>query len=344
MSQIHLPFFQYAQCTHSSMEEVWHLVNNKLVEIDIKSKGPINKSESGYFSVSGDSKTSISYIKYGQKLGFDCTLDNALYLQFYCVGQGLSTINGHSNNKHHRTNIFLPQEHIHVQLDDNTEQIVLRIDAHFLQSLLQEKPNLNQLRSSVSFMRGIQSACTQLIFEMQQLKPLESSSHILDRFYQRFIDLSICNLTTAQCYPNHCSKTTSHALSLQPKKTTPVITELVRYIDKSADQPYSLDDLLLISGMSARNLYYLFQKELGTTPYKLHKHFGLQKVREALLSSEGTTKSITEHATDWGFMHVSRFSAIYKSTFGELPSTTLNKRKQLINALDNTKKILTPSL
>jgi len=331
MSQTLLPFFQYAQCTHSSMEDVWHLVNNKLVEIDITPKGSINKSESGYFSVSGGSKISISYIKYGQKLDFDCTLDNALYLQFYCVGQGLSTINGHSNKKHYRTNIFLPQEHIHVQLNDNTEQIVLRIDAYFLQSLLQEKPNLNQLRYSVNFLHGIQNACIQLVFEMQQLKPLENSDHILDSFYQRFIDLYICSLTTTQCYPGHCAKTTCHALNPHPKKTTSIITELVRYIDKSTDQPYSLDDLLMVSGMSARNLYYLFQKELGTTPYKLHKHFCLQKVREALLSSEGTTKTITEHAIDWGFTHVSRFSAIYKNTFGELPSATLNKRKQLTN-------------
>ncbi|SHK50224.1 Helix-turn-helix domain-containing protein [Pseudonocardia thermophila] len=45
----------------------------------------------------------------------------------------------------------------------------------------------------------------------------------------------------------------------------------------------------------------------------------LNRVRDAILASGGDAQ-VSEIATTWGFVHLGRFSQLYRRCFGQLPS------------------------
>jgi transcriptional regulator GlxA family with amidase domain len=51
----------------------------------------------------------------------------------------------------------------------------------------------------------------------------------------------------------------------------------------------------------------------------------LDRVRADLLRSDPQRVGVTQIATQWGFMHLSRFARQYRDLFNELPSTTLHR-------------------
>ena len=85
----------------------------------------------------------------------------------------------------------------------------------------------------------------------------------------------------------------------------------------------SMVDLCTQCETPERTLQYCFLRELGVTPMAYLRTVRLNRVRAALLSAEPPRRTITQIATDFGFVHLSRFAAHYKNMFGELPSETL---------------------
>ena len=72
-----------------------------------------------------------------------------------------------------------------------------------------------------------------------------------------------------------------------------------------------------------RTLQHYFLRELGCTPIAYLRTMRLHRVRATLLSADRSQRNITKIATDYGFVHLSRFAAQYQKLFGELPSETL---------------------
>jgi AraC family ethanolamine operon transcriptional activator len=93
-------------------------------------------------------------------------------------------------------------------------------------------------------------------------------------------------------------------------------------IDASNREPLSVVDLCRMTGVSRRTLEYAFQERFGLSPkaYTLARRLG--EVRAELRQDDGEL-SITRIANQWGFHHLSRFAALYRRQFGELPSETI---------------------
>jgi AraC family ethanolamine operon transcriptional activator len=93
-------------------------------------------------------------------------------------------------------------------------------------------------------------------------------------------------------------------------------------IDASDREPLSVVDLCRTAGVSRRTLEYAFQERFGLSPkaYMLTRRLG--EVR-AELRQDHAGQSITRIANQWGFDHLSRFAAMYRRQFGELPSETM---------------------
>ncbi|MCJ1705561.1 helix-turn-helix domain-containing protein [Rathayibacter sp. VKM Ac-2926] len=66
-----------------------------------------------------------------------------------------------------------------------------------------------------------------------------------------------------------------------------------------------------------------FRRTLDTTPMAYLRRQRLERVREELLVAAPGAVSVTEVATRWGFIHLSRFAAGYRAAFSENPSDTL---------------------
>jgi transcriptional regulator GlxA family with amidase domain len=90
------------------------------------------------------------------------------------------------------------------------------------------------------------------------------------------------------------------------------------------DSPIPLSRLCQVAGVSERGLRNAFYEVHGMGPKRWMMAERLQGVQVALKERRGITMTVTEVATDHGFYQLGRFAAIYKKTFGEMPSTTLH--------------------
>lgn len=110
---------------------------------------------------------------------------------------------------------------------------------------------------------------------------------------------------------------------------------LQRAIQKIQQEPewaFDLPQLARHAGASERNLYYLMKRQTGMTPYRFYQRCRLLRVRRRLVDCQCEEPHISWYAADEGFSHLGRFAALYRQHFGELPSETVQWRRQLLQA------------
>ena len=100
----------------------------------------------------------------------------------------------------------------------------------------------------------------------------------------------------------------------RPKKT---ILELIDFFYYNPENLLTTADMCSFLGVSRRTLFYDFKHYTGFTPHHVFKHIRLQAVHRNLLNQTG---NVTEMASRYNFHHLGEFSALYKNTYGELPS------------------------
>lgn len=87
-----------------------------------------------------------------------------------------------------------------------------------------------------------------------------------------------------------------------------------------------MPDVAAALGVSVRTLQQGFRQWRSTTPNEFLRETRLRLVHAELCRS-GEETDVTAVALRHGFTHLGRFSAYYQSAFGELPSTTLRRRR-----------------
>jgi AraC-like DNA-binding protein len=102
------------------------------------------------------------------------------------------------------------------------------------------------------------------------------------------------------------------------------VRRAVDYIQAHADQPLTLQDVTLVAGVSERALQVGFRRFLDTTPRAFLEKIRLENAHRDLTHAPGRA-SVTEVATKWGFMHLGRFSSLYRRSFGVSPSDSLRR-------------------
>lgn len=103
---------------------------------------------------------------------------------------------------------------------------------------------------------------------------------------------------------------------------TRIMARFERTIEEAGDKPIDMLELCRRSGTSRRSLEAVVQLRTGRSPQDYLRWRRLWRARAMLRRpAEGTT--VTDVAFRLGFWHLSRFAAVYASTFGERPSATL---------------------
>lgn len=87
-----------------------------------------------------------------------------------------------------------------------------------------------------------------------------------------------------------------------------------------------LDDVVSVSGVSARTLFKGFRDFRGTGPMAYLKGVRLDHARQDLVAAP--RRSVTDIAHAWGFAHLGHFARDYKARFGELPSNTRRQSRR----------------
>jgi AraC-like DNA-binding protein len=99
-----------------------------------------------------------------------------------------------------------------------------------------------------------------------------------------------------------------------------------QYVEANWEEPLTIENLVAVTGTSARSLFEAFQKHRGYSPMVFVKRIRLRKARE-ILTSGGSASSVTNVAYSCGFGNLGHFASAYRSTFGERPSETLAKAR-----------------
>jgi AraC-like DNA-binding protein len=86
-----------------------------------------------------------------------------------------------------------------------------------------------------------------------------------------------------------------------------------------------MDDLCKAIGASYRTLHLCCREQLHMSPKRYLMLRRMHLARQALSRGDPEKTSVSEIATDYGFWELGRFSVVYRSLFGESPSTTLRR-------------------
>jgi len=103
--------------------------------------------------------------------------------------------------------------------------------------------------------------------------------------------------------------------------------QIADYIKHNLKEDFSSEELARKAHMSPRSLYGLFERSVGLTPNRYIRQKRLERIHACLSDPTCGYRNVTELAMDYGFLHLGRFSEIYRKQFGELPTDTLKRRQ-----------------
>lgn len=153
-----------------------------------------------------------------------------------------------------------------------------------------------------------------------QLFDAAGNTHIL-KTLQESLEVELLNLLS-------CSNSFDNNLTRINKFR--VFKNLIHYIDDNLTGQISLNDLCKISNLSPKTVQRLFKYYTDQTPKRYIKSRKLNEVRHDLINFDGNFEFISDVANKWGFWHLGQFARDYNSTFKELPSETIKRRKTFI--------------
>lgn len=132
--------------------------------------------------------------------------------------------------------------------------------------------------------------------------------------YTRFMAFNVAEIFRADAVAD----------TLLSESINPHIKKAHRYIVAHLTEEISVEDIVQAAGVSRRNLFYLFSRELGVTPVEYLRKLRVQAIHQEL-SDPCTDCSITDVALKYGFSNPGRLSRYYRDYIGELPSRTLRE-------------------
>ncbi len=115
----------------------------------------------------------------------------------------------------------------------------------------------------------------------------------------------------------------TQAVKTSPAKRNHALKTAVDYIQATAHDKMSLNQLCHENNINKRTLQRAFLDRYGVSPKDYVQALRLNEVHKILLSSDSATTRISDVASSFGFWHMSQFATDYRRHFGELPSETL---------------------
>ena len=97
----------------------------------------------------------------------------------------------------------------------------------------------------------------------------------------------------------------------------------IEFINAHLSEPFSIGEMCNYAAASIRKVQRLFQRELGLTPSQYVTARRLAAARRELKYCTPEETHVADIALKYGFYHVGRFSGLFRTQYGELPSHTL---------------------
>ncbi|QWF79762.1 helix-turn-helix transcriptional regulator [Amycolatopsis sp. CA-230715] len=97
----------------------------------------------------------------------------------------------------------------------------------------------------------------------------------------------------------------------------------VAFIEANPDRDISMLDIANAASVTVRTVQLAFRRHLNTTPTAYLRRVRLACAHENLLAADSRDDTVTAIATRWGFPHLGRFAAAYRTAYGCSPRHTL---------------------
>ena len=152
--------------------------------------------------------------------------------------------------------------------------------------------------------------------ELTSLSTSVRDKHYLNHIEQEIIDRILSILTDNHIVTKSRSRKRDIAISIAEN-----------YISDSTSEVVTIPELCDVANISERTLEYAFRERYGMTPKRVTLVYRLNMVRKQLRKTEPRAALVSEIARQYGFWHMSQFTADYQRQFGELPSETLKQQR-----------------
>lgn len=218
--------------------------------------------------------------------------------------------------------VINPEDVTRMRWEPGNDQFLLRISRSLLESTLMGQlgqPLNGPLRFDSAFRWQENPAWCALIGYL-----MECASQGLDLDKHRLIRQQIEQLVATTLLNSHRHNYQHPGQQKRAAIRPSHVRRVQEYIHAHAHETLSAEMLAEIGGVSLRGLYAGFKNFLGVSPMQYLRDTRMERVRAELLTGE--VNNVTGVALRWGFAHMGRFSAEYKSRFGETPSQSMRKR------------------
>ncbi|MEV6346818.1 AraC family transcriptional regulator [Actinoplanes sp. NPDC051851] len=114
--------------------------------------------------------------------------------------------------------------------------------------------------------------------------------------------------------------------SQRPALAAPgAIRRVVEAMRAQPGRPFTVADLAAIAGVGSRALQQSFSRYVGMPPMAYLRQIRLALVHDRLRTADPGRETVAQVAYRFGFTHLGRFAAAYRSRYGVTPSDTLRK-------------------
>ncbi|WP_433281028.1 AraC family transcriptional regulator [Pseudonocardia xinjiangensis] len=220
--------------------------------------------------------------------------------------------------------VFTPREHAALpSWDADASQICIKIEKSALEAELEAllgHPIGGDVRFELAMDLTSPHAQSWLSVLRLILSELDRPSGLLEhsKSHRGYLEkLLISGLLQTQAH-DHLDELRRPVPQARPR----TVKRVVDLIEADPRANYTVADLARHAGVGARRLQMAFQESLNTSPTGYLRKVKLARARADLLASGETVMSV---AYRWGFNHPGRFSAAYRSRYGESPSDTLRR-------------------
>ena len=104
-----------------------------------------------------------------------------------------------------------------------------------------------------------------------------------------------------------------------------VVRRLEEFLEANLDRTIYLQELCKAVGATSSTLRNYCYEQLGMSPKRYLWLRRMHLARRALRAADPVAATVTGIATNYGFWELGRFSVVYRSLFGEPPSTSLRR-------------------
>jgi AraC-like DNA-binding protein len=103
-----------------------------------------------------------------------------------------------------------------------------------------------------------------------------------------------------------------------------LLRRAIAFIDDNAQRDVSLRDIADAVHLSPRAVQYMFRRHRGCTPMQYLRQMRLHHAHLDLVAADPSVSTVRTIALRWGFAHMGRFAASYRSVYGRSPHATLS--------------------